>query len=132
MSTLYRKETEIKHLDKISQSLECLPTYVTSYIQHIQFTTTPLTRLGYINDITLFFEYILDAANYSFNSVKDISLDCLENLSLDFINSYLGYLACYEKNGIVRTNSRDSISRKLSSLRNFFALQEHAQRKALQ
>lgn len=121
MSKLYRTETETKQKDNIDYILSVLPDYITSYINHIQFTTTPLTRLGYLRDILLFMEYVLDAAPNNYTNLREIELSCLESLSLDFINSYLGYLSHYEKNGKLYTNNRDSIRRKLSALRNLYA-----------
>lgn len=121
MSTNYRKETENRQLEKIDDMLQRLPGYVTSYIHHIQFTTTPLTRLGYLTDIITFFEYVIEAAPNNYGSLLDIEPQLLEDLPLDFINSYLGYLSHYEKNGVTYSNNRASIRRKLSSLRNLYA-----------
>jgi len=122
MAVLYRNEIEKKHIEKINNILLQMPSFVTSYIQHIQFSTTAQTRLGYLTDILLFFEYIVDAdTGFAHEKVSDISLSCLEGLDLDFYNSYLGYLTYYEKNGTLRSNDRVSIRRKLSSLRNFYS-----------
>lgn len=118
----YRAELELKTTEDIKKILSSLPPYVDDYIRDIQFTTTPQTRLGYLRDLSLFFEYVIDAdTNYEHKDKKEVSLKCLEGLSLNFFNSYLDYLSFYEKNGVIRKNGRNSIGRKLSSLKNFYS-----------
>lgn len=119
MSDYYRLETELYDKEKIEYLLDTLPGFVTSYIKSISQTTTPKTRLSYLRDINQFLTYVKDA-DPSISSAKKITPECLEHLSLDFFNTYLDFLTTYEENGKIRTNSRVSIRRKLSSLRNLY------------
>ena len=96
MAQEYRMESEKQDNLKIMEILEELPAYVTTYTNHIQFSTTPKTRLGYIRDIRTFLQYILDASGENFPSIKDIPASYLETVSLDFFNSYLVYISMYE------------------------------------
>lgn len=121
MAKAYRKETELKDNNKVSELLEELPDYISSYINHIFLSTTPKTRLGYLRDIKSFLEYIFDASGDTYSSIKEIPLSKLNSLDLDFFNNYLGYLTMYEKNGQIRENANVSVRRKLSSLRNLYS-----------
>ena len=121
MSREYRKETENKAKEKISNMLSLLPPYVSLYNNHISLSTSPKTRLGYIGDIKTFFEYLIDACDKDYESIKEIPLSQLESLNLDFFNAYLNYLTYYEKDGVQRENGNSAIRRKLSSLRGFYS-----------
>lgn len=118
----YKKDEEFKDNEKINNMLMALPSYVRSYITHIQFSTSAKTRLEYVRDITSFLEYVCNEyTEDGCRAASEVSLSILENLSLDFLNSYPQYLSQYKKNGQIRTNSNVSIKRKLSVLKNFYA-----------
>lgn len=120
MATNYRTTTDKKYDDKIEEMLKRLPAYIGSYMEHIHHTT-PLTRYGYLTDITIFFEYIIEAdIEAGFKDISEITPEYLESVSLEFFNKYLKYLEYYEFNGEKRSNSRVSRRRKLSSLRNLY------------
>lgn len=122
MANGYRAETEDKNIAKINEIKATLPSYVVDYMVELQKKTTTQTRLGYIRDLQTFFEYVVEA-DTSFNHIcsKDVSLECLNALDLDFFNNYISYLELYEKNGRTRKNSRISQRRKLASLRSFYS-----------
>ena len=122
MSNAYREEIDNKCRKKEESLLATLPLFVHDYIAHINHKVTAQTKLGYLNDIVLFFEYVLDAdTNYEHETIKDITLDCLNSLSTQFFDRYLNYLSFYEKDGKKRKNEHISLRRKLSSIRNFFS-----------
>lgn len=122
MSKDYRTETELNIINKINEIKCLLPSYVNEYMNNLQRKTTPQTRLGYIRDIQTFLEFVVDAdKNYPHNTVKDITLECLNALNLDFFDDYINYLESYEKNGIKRQNSKVSQRRKLSAIKSLYA-----------
>lgn len=121
MSREYRKETENKAKENISNILSTLPPYVSLYNNHISLSTSPKTRLGYIGDIKTFFEYLIEACDKDYENIKDVPLEQLDCLDLDFFNAYLNYLTLYEKDGVKRENGNLAIRRKLSALRGFYS-----------
>ena len=121
MSKDYRNEQEAKDKVRIAELLTTLPPYVSQYISHINFSTTPKTRLEYLRDIDTFMTYLYDTDETVYESKKDIPLERLNSLKLDLFNEYLNYLTMYEKNGQIRENSNVTVRRKLSSLRSFFS-----------
>lgn len=120
MANDYRLEQENKDKAKISDLLATLPPYVSLYVNHINFSTTPKTRLEYVRDIDSFLTYLFNTDEETYKSKKDIPIKRLNSLKLDHFNEYLNYLTMYKKNGQIRANSNVSVRRKLSSLRSFF------------
>ena len=118
----YRKETEAKLNLKIEELLKDVPQFVSSYILSISVNTSASTRLEYLRDIKRFLSYIMESyTDAKINSITDITLDIIESLDVDFLNSYSLYLKTYMKNGKIRTNSDVAISRKQSSIRSMYA-----------
>ena len=113
----YKKEKEIKDTEKIMEILSEMPEFMENYHNSINRSTEASSRLNYLRDLLLFFEYISDTENIK---VKDITPETLDNLSTDYLNNYLTYLSQYEKGGTVITNQNVSLSRKQSSLRSLY------------
>ena len=118
MKQTYKKEIDKKNKEKIDDYLEKMPEYVDSYIKHINETATG-TRLYYIRDIYSFLEYLKDIKNIN-GSVKQISIDILDEITPMEIDDYKIYLEQYEYNGTVRTNNQGSIKRNLISIRGLY------------
>lgn len=119
MARQYRTETEQKDKELITEILNELPNYVEDYMLSLTESTTPKTRLEYVRDIKSFFSYI--APSLQICDYTSITLKMLEDLRKKDFERYMVYLETYEKNGITYTNSRATISRKISSLRSFFS-----------
>ncbi|MCM1288315.1 MAG: tyrosine-type recombinase/integrase [Clostridium sp.] len=118
----YHEQNEMQNLDYIRAICEELPPYVKRFVRGIQQSKASRTQLGYIRDIKTFFEYIYVAYDKkSFDKIKDISLDVLNDVDSMFIEDYLDYLQKYTKNGKIYTNGKAAIKRKLTSLRVFYA-----------
>ncbi len=115
----YKKEKEMKDTEKIMEILGKMPDFMKNYHDSINKTTEPSSRLNYLRDLLLFFEYISDQENFDIK-IKDITPDLLGSLSTDFLNHYLSDLAHYRRNGRVLTNENVSLSRKQSSLRSLY------------
>lgn len=118
----YHDEQDLHNLDLMRDVSAKLPRYVTNFLRGIAQTTSTRTRLGYCRDILNFFEYICESyLDAQIDSPKDVSLEVLSNLDMEFVEDYLDYLEKYKRNGRIYTNGRASIKRKLSSLSCLFA-----------
>ena len=108
--------------NKTKEVLDQLPPYCTSFIMHKMDTTQPRTRQAYVEDIALFFSYLI-ATNPSLKnkSIKDIELSHLEQLNANDFDEYLAWLSEYKYHGKIYKNERSSKKRKLASLRTFFS-----------
>lgn len=113
----YKKEKEMKDTEKIMEILDKMPSFMQNYHNSINRSTEASSRLNYMRDLLLFFEYISDSESIK---VKDITPDTLDSLSTDYLNNYLTYLSQYEKGGAIITNDNVSLSRKQSSLRSLY------------
>ena len=113
----YHEQEEQHNLDLIRNICDDLPDYVKRFVRGIQQTTSPRTRLGYVRDIKIFFEYICEVyTEHPCDTPKDVSLDVLSSIDTFFIEDYLDYLQKYEKNGRIYTNGKSALKRKLCAL----------------
>ena len=56
------------------------------------------------------------------SDIRDITAEMLENLDVDFLNTYFNlYLGAYENNGKIQSNKKVSIRRKMSSVKSLYA-----------
>lgn len=118
----YKKETEKKLNNKISELLSDAPDYLASYILSIQYSTSASTRLEYLRDIKRFLEYVVESyTDQNLSCIKDVSLKILDSLDVDYLNSYANYLSLYRVNGKEMSNDNISIRRKLSSVRSLYS-----------
>jgi len=113
----YRKETELKDVDKCDELLKDYPDELNKYIRSVEFITTPKTRLEYAKDIVKFYDYTAEVFDIE---TKDVNIEILNKLNSDFFEDFLHYLRKYERNGRVYSNSDVSIKRKLSAIRSYF------------
>lgn len=109
------KNTELVFTDKCNELLGTMPDFVKSYIRAIHNRTAPRTRYEYLKDIQNFLNYVQE--RFELTSVKIENLQTLTKINFE---EYFEYLEHYEKDGKELTNSRESIKRKMSSLRKFF------------
>lgn len=109
------KQVQIRYQDKCNALLDAMPSYVRSYIRAIHNRTSPRTNFEYAFDIKMFLNYIAER-----NSLEEVSLSDLEKLPKETFEDYLEYLEHYESPHGDVTNSRRSLSRKLSALKSFF------------
>lgn len=76
--------------------------------------TTTKTRISYAYDIRIFFQFLLDE-NPAFKdySMKDFTVDVLDQLKAIDIEEYQEYLKVYKKNGDkTETNGERGLKRK--------------------
>ena len=124
MSKEYWNERKKESLRRTNDILKTLPKFVSSFIKYISQDTSALTRENYTRDIYFFFKYIEDEGEeYGINAkIKDITIDTLSSLSLDFLSSYPDYLESHEDKITKKicTVSDVTRARRLSSVRSLY------------
>ncbi len=108
-----------KNSEKIKQLCKELPHYIREFIVGIQMRTSSLTRLNYVYDLRIFYDYL---SKEVFTTLKpnEIELADLETLKAFDIELYLDYLTAYEFQGKKYQCGERAKERKLCSLRSFF------------
>ena len=109
-----------KNIDKIREICALLPDFVTEFIVSIQLRTTALTRLGYVGDVRIFFNYLIKNNFRDYQSEKNITIDDLATLKAYDVELFLDYLSSYYIDGKHCKCGVEAKERKLSSLRSFF------------
>lgn len=121
MNESYFDKRDEKNIEKVREICSTLPDFVTEFVVGIQMRTTPLTRLGYVGDIKIFFEYLVkNKFSNSKKSIKDITMSDIELIKSYDIELFLEYLSSYYVDGKHFKCGDASKERKLSSLRAFF------------
>ena len=118
----YHDEEMEKAITKTREICNGLPEYVTKFIRSIQQRTEPKTRLEYSKDLRNFFEYIVDyAADHNIEmQTNTVPIEYIGDLNREYFEEYLDYLQQYKKGDKIYKNSRNTIKRKLSTLRKFY------------
>ena len=87
----------------------------------VQTRTTPLTRLGYAQDLCVFFDFLFKEVDDFAHCDKDhFTYDDLNRVSATHIEVFMDYLSFYTYGGREFSNSLKTKSRKLSTLKSFF------------
>ena len=120
MNETYFDKRDAKNIEKTRQICSELPDFVTEFIVGIQTRTTPLTRLGYVGDIKIFFEYLIKRKFTDKKSIKDITMSDIALLKAYDIELFMEYLGSYTSGDKRYKCSNTTKERKLSSLRTFF------------
>lgn len=120
MNETYFDKRDARNIEKTREICEELPDFVTEFIVGIQLRTTPLTRLGYVGDLKIFFDYLIKRKFKDKNSIKEITMSDIELLKAYDIELFLEYLSSYTINDKHFKCTTTTKQRKLSSLRAFF------------
>lgn len=119
----YAKENSLRLKKLIDEMRRELPPVVSDFVLSIEDQYSALTRLGYLYDLRLFFNY-LKAERVPFGDIDipSMTLDDIRRITQEDIERYPNYLTLYYK-----TNSDEPIEnaeagkmRKLCSLRSFY------------
>lgn len=115
----YYKQREINCLNKIDEVCKDMPSILSEFALGISEYTSPLTRLNYVYDMRIFFDYLI---KYCFigKKVKDLTLSDLETLEIDHYENFLAYLSHYTINGKEEVCNERAKARKLATVRAFF------------
>ena len=118
----YHEQTDIQNILKLREVLKTLPDFCRDYFRAMDSVTTTKTRISYAYDIRIFFQFILDE-NPAFKdfTMKDFTVDVLDQFSAVDIEEYMEYLKVYKNGDKTETNGERGIKRKLSALRSFYA-----------
>lgn len=104
--------------EKLRKIVYSLPDFCTDYFISIEQTTSPLTRLNYATDLSIFFYFL--ATEHFFKDIKSITLQDVNSIKSKDIEFYLSYLTDFEKDGISYQNGERGKARKLSAIRSLF------------
>lgn len=117
----YSEEIKIKNTIKLRAMLNSLPKFVSEFFRGVADKTSFRTRTSYAFDFKLFFDYICGIKN---KTVSDFSIDDLNTVTTEEIESFMEYITLYEKERdgkVIRfKNDEKGKARKLSSLRSLF------------
>ena len=118
----YHEQTDISNILKLRAVLKTLPDFCKDYFRAMDPLTTTKTRISYAYDIRIFFQFLLDE-NPAFKdySMKDFTVDVLDQLKAIDIEEYQEYLKVYKNVDKTETNGERGLKRKISALRSFYA-----------
>lgn len=123
MSNLpYYEQKDIENVKKLRDLIRELPPFCAEFFRGIEPRTSSRTRIAYAYDLKIFFEFLQkENPVLSHLSVREISLDHLEQLTVTDLEEYMEYLKYRfnEKNQEV-VNKERGIMRKISSLKSFY------------
>ncbi|MBQ9513457.1 MAG: tyrosine-type recombinase/integrase [Clostridia bacterium] len=115
----YFEKREINCIDRINQILKTMPYYVEDFLIGVENRTSPLSRLNYVYDLRVFFDF-LSKKVFRGKKIEEISLKDIDLLESSDIEYFLSYLNHYTINGKEEKCSATGKARKLSTLRSFY------------
>ncbi len=114
----YFKERNAKNQRQILHNLSELPDFCYEFIAGIESRTTPLTRLGYTQDLKTFFDFLTkESTKFIGIEIRKFTLEDLAKITIEDLELYLNYLSSYDKDEKNLQNSSSSKARKLCSIR---------------
>lgn len=121
MSKDYFKDRNFDCDKRTAKMLENLPSFCEDYIISIETHTSALTRLNYIRDITLFFDFCVKKVKFmKGKDISDITIDDVSTIEPVHIERYLSSIRHYEIDGKLYENNDRAKARKLSSIKSLF------------
>lgn len=117
----YFEERAIRNTKKIREKLAILPYFCREFFVGIEMVTSPLTRLGYANDLKIFFDFLIyNVPAFRNKEMEEIELADLEKVTVTDLEMYMSYLTHYELDGVTYTNKESGKARKISAVRTMF------------
>ncbi|GLX68074.1 tyrosine recombinase XerS [Paenibacillus glycanilyticus] len=107
---------KIKDRQELDRRVPMMPWYVEKFINYKLPDLSPSSLLEYIRDYETFMGWLIAEGLSSAEKVKDVQLIELERLHMDSIDSFRMFLMTNPNH----SNTRTTITRKLSSLRSLF------------
>ncbi|WP_028593708.1 tyrosine recombinase XerS [Paenibacillus assamensis] len=101
---------------RLDEKLPSMPWFVQQYIEFKLPDLSPSTLLEYVRDYEIFFNWLIIEGISKATAMQEVTLLDLESLRMEHVTSFRIYLTTYKE----QTNSRITVSRKLSSLRSLF------------
>lgn len=126
----YAKASARRHTELIRELLREMPQPVAEFIYALEDQYAALTRLAYLYDLRVFFDYLLaEVPAFADKDRASIDLDAIRAITLTDLERYPSYLTLYftEKNpDRAVENAEHGKMRKLCALRSFYTyLFEH-------
>ena len=116
----YYQERNIKNLDKIDALLLELPPFCEDFLRGVETRTSTLTRLNYVYDLRIFFDFLSNRKYRGFKAVQDITLEDLEQVTDTDLEIFLSYLSNYKFHNKRLSCNERAKARKLSTVRSMF------------
>lgn len=119
----YHEQNNRDNTVKLRNVLATLPDFTKDYFRAIEPNTSAKTRISYVYDIRIFFNFLHVNNQYfgKLSDIKQIKLTDLDLLQPVDIEEYLEYLKYYkDAEGTIKTNNERGLHRKLATLRSFF------------
>lgn len=118
----YFEQRNFENTVKLRQILKELPFICNDYFLGIENRTSILTRLGYAQDLKIFF-YFLNTECAEFADIKDIKqfdYKDLQKVETFHIEMFLNFLTAFTHDGIEYSNTEKTKARKLATIKSFF------------
>ena len=113
----YFQKRDIQNNNELIKLEKELPIFCEEYFIGIESKTTPLTRLGYAQDLKIFFNFLTtQILAFLDKNVRDLTFSDLEKITETHIEKFLIYLNSYESNNKLLVNSVKTKARKFSSV----------------
>ncbi len=106
-------------MDKIDGLLKELPPFVEDYLRGVEQRTSTLTRLNYVYDLRIFFDF-LSKRKFRSKSSIDITLEDIEQVTDSDVEIFLSYLSNYSFRERRLSCDERAKARKLSTVRAMF------------
>ncbi|WP_240421739.1 tyrosine recombinase XerS [Paenibacillus periandrae] len=107
---------KVKDRQELDKKIPAMPWYVEKFINFKLPDLSPSSLLEYVRDYETFFSWMLAEGLAEADSIKNLPIEALEKLHMESIDNFRMFLMTRTEH----TNSRVTISRKLSSLRSLF------------
>ncbi|MDD7446146.1 MAG: tyrosine-type recombinase/integrase [Clostridiales bacterium] len=119
----YAKTNSARLTTLIREMTKELPPVVGDFIYSIEDQYSPMTRLSYLYDLRLFFNYLIsEVPRFADLQVSEMTLDEIRGITQADLERYPNYLTLYYKNNSDEPieNAEAGKMRKLCSLRSFY------------
>ncbi len=117
----YNRRLHIKRLEKLHMLEDQLPVYCLSFLDDKELTSQINTVISYAYDLITFFEFLKEKNPILKNteSIKDINIEILDELSFEDINEFQRYLT-FNNGENKHLNKEKGIARRMSAVRGFY------------
>lgn len=114
-------EAEAKVVADCTKLEKDLPNWLRGFFMYLRGNVLPMTRLAYLNDITFFFNYLIEQTDISeAHAIKDVTLEEFSNIKAVDVNIFIDYCRKYtvetENTIVMYENNNKTLARKKSSL----------------
>lgn len=114
----YFQQRNVKNEKQLMQLLKDLPPFCEEFFIGIESRTTPLTRLGYAQDLKIFFNFLTTQIYIFLDKLpQELDFNDLNKVTETHVEKYMSYLNSYQNNDKIYVNSIKTKARKFSSVK---------------